>query len=229
MKTQEQSKFWWRTSVLVKTYAFFLMIIVALQALICMCAKYNFTFNNIAFADFINGNLQLPISNMAWIWCAVCAAYCGVDRTSYALKTAQLESGQTDFGDPHSLRVIILLSAILFIEAIVCNGAVDAEFDLNAFSSAFGSSVLLYVVGQKAIKTVKYVNGKIDANGNGIADEDEGLALKSDPIVHEIGRTKTEEEQAYDRIKDAMTKGDDVDALKDVAVDAIKGVMKSKK
>lgn len=194
----KKDNIFWRTSTWVVIYSFCCLIIMVLQALICLCLKFNIKVDKIIFADFINGNLTLPISNMGWIWCSICAVYCGADRASYAIKTSKMTSGKLDVGDPESLRRIIVLAGMLFAVAIICNGAVDAEFDLNAWSSAFGSSILLYVGGMKAIKSVKYVNGKLDSDEDGIADEDQARDGDGNLIK---GQHKTLEEKTDDFVK----------------------------
>ena len=191
LKNKKDSIFW-KTSTWVFVYSIACFITMVLQALIALCIKYNFTFKNIVFSDLINGSLMLPISNMGWLWCSICAVYAGVDRASYAIKTSQLESGKLDIGDPKSLRKIIIIAGVLFFIAVICNGFADADFDLNSWSSAFGSSILLYVGGMKAIKSVKYVNGKLDSDNDGIADEDQAVDENGNLIK---GQEKTFEEK----------------------------------
>lgn len=158
---------------MVITYAVITSLAMLLQLALGLCLKFDWKTTNIVFADFINGNLVLPMEQVSWFWTAISAAYIGVDRVSYFVKSANEPAGQTDVGDPATLRRIILISGLLLLEAVVCNGFVDADFQLSAFFTAFGTSVLLYVGGQKAIKTVKYVDGKLDANGDGIPDEEQ--------------------------------------------------------
>lgn len=194
----KKESIFWKTSTWVTVYALSCLVIMILQALICLCLKFQIKVDKILFADFINGNLVLPISNMGWVWCSICAVYCGADRASYCIKTSKMTSGKLDVGDPASLRRIIILAGLLFIIAIICNGAVDAEFDLNAWSSAFGSSILLYVGGMKAIKSVKYVDGKLDSDGDGIADEDQARDENGNLIK---GQEKTLDEKTEDFVK----------------------------
>jgi hypothetical protein len=112
---------------------------------------------------------------------ALSAAYIGVDRTAYAIKTANTKRGQSDMGDPATIRHIIFISGLLALEALVCNGLVEADFQLDAFFTAFGTACTFYVAGQKAIKSVKYIDGKLDTNGDGIPDEDQVLDDTEEP------------------------------------------------
>ena len=228
-------KFWYKTSFMVFAYAASLGLAVLIQAAIALLIKYNVVVHAVVFANFLNGNIEMPISNMAWTWCAICAAYIGVDRASYTIKSANLMSGSTDIGDPKTLREIILASGSLFVIAVTCNGLVDADFDLNAFASAFGSSVLLYVAGQKAIKSVKYVNGKIDANGNGIPDEEENLEMcdgkahteqVADGIIAACNYEKTEEEKASERVMNTIMNDPESKESQEVAKNIIKAAFK---
>lgn len=171
----KKKSIFWRTSTWVYIYAMTAFISMSFQAAIYIAVKYNLQYNGIMFGEILNSNLTMPISNIGWLWCSICAVFCGADRASFAIKTAHLESGKMDIGDPSQLRKIIVVAGFLALFACFCNGFVDAEFDLNAWSSAFGSSVLLYVGGMKACKSVQYVNGKLDSDGDGIADEDQAV------------------------------------------------------
>lgn len=198
----EKESIFWRTSTWVSVYALSCFIAMVLQALICLCIKFNFTVNSIILADFINGSLTLPISNMGWIWCSICAVYCGADRASYCIKTSKMVSGKIDVGEPKNLRRIIIHACILFIIAIICNGFVDAEFDLNAWSSAFGSSILLYVGGMKAIKSVKYSDGKLSLNDDieeKLEEETEEFVEKVNEIIPKKSPRQQHHHERYER------------------------------
>lgn len=169
----KRKSIFWKTSTWVVIYAIVAFLAMAFQSAICLVMKYNFQYKGVVFSDFLNGSLALPISNIGWLWCSICAAYCGVDRACFTIKTANLEAGKMDIGNPAKIRMVIILAGLLAMFACMANGFVDAEFDLNAWSSAFGSSVLLYVAGMKACHATQFVNGKLDSDGDGIADEDQ--------------------------------------------------------
>lgn len=184
---------------MVITYAVITALAMLLQLALSLCLKFDWKTTNIVFADFINGNLVLPMEQVSWFWTAISAAYIGVDRVSYFVKTASEPAGQTDVGDPATLRRIILISGLLLLEAVVCNGFADADFQLSAFFTAFGTSVLLYVGGQKAIKTVKYVDGKLDANGDGIPDEEQVFDKYGNVISPKPGPSDQKDKREKDK------------------------------
>lgn len=177
MKTE--TPFYYKTSFFVRLYAIILAVVLILQALIILVQNSEFAdllrmdLQKGVLLDFLNGSLVFPIETMTNFWVAISCAYIGVDRASYFIKTSNCESGQTDFGDPSSNRKIILWSGLLYGVAVLCNMFVDAEFSLTQFAAAFGSSIMLYVAGQKGIKCVKYVDGRLDLNNNGIPDNEE--------------------------------------------------------
>lgn len=162
-----------KTSTWVFVYAIAALVSMLFQAFIAACIKFDIHFHGTALSSLVNGNFQMPMSNIGWMWCSLCAVYCGVDRAAYTIRSSQLESGKIDVGDPNMLRRVIVVAGLLAFVACLCNGFVEADFDLNSWSSAFGSSVVLYVGGMKATKMVQYVDGKIDSDGDGIADEEQ--------------------------------------------------------
>ena len=173
MEQLNKTPIWYKTSFIVVFYAVVTSILMVIQLALHLCLKFNWSTTNPIFRDFINGNLELPMQTISWFWMAISAAYIGVDRAAYAIKTANTKIGQADMGDPATIRHIIFISGLLALEALICNGLVEADFQLDAFFTAFGTSCTFYVAGQKAIKSVKYIDGKLDANGDGIPDEDQ--------------------------------------------------------
>lgn len=171
MEQLNKTPIWYKTSFIVVFYAVVTSILMVLQLALHLCLKFNWSTTNPIFRDFINGNLELPMQTISWFWMAISAAYIGVDRTAYAIKTANTKRGQSDMGDPATIRHIIFISGLLALEALICNGLVEADFQLDAFFTAFGTACTFYVAGQKAIKSVKYIDGKLDANGDGVPDE----------------------------------------------------------
>lgn len=181
MEQLNKTPIWYKTSFIVVFYAVVTSILMALQLALHLCLKFNWSTTNPIFRDFINGNLELPMQTISWFWMALSAAYIGVDRTAYAIKTANTKRGQSDMGDPATIRHIIFISGLLALEALICNGLVEADFQLDAFFTAFGTACTFYVAGQKAIKSVKYIDGKLDANGDGIPDEDQAFDDTEEP------------------------------------------------
>lgn len=181
MEQLNKTPIWYKTSFIVVFYAVVTSILMALQLALHLCLKFNWSTTNPIFRDFINGNLELPMQTISWFWMALSAAYIGVDRTAYAIKTANTKRGQSDMGDPATIRHIIFISGLLALEALVCNGLVEADFQLDAFFTAFGTACTFYVAGQKAIKSVKYIDGKLDTNGDGIPDEEQAFDDTEEP------------------------------------------------
>ena len=175
MEQLNKTPIWYKTSFIVVSYAVVTSILMVIQLALHLCLKFNWSTTNPIFRDFVNGNLELPMQTISWFWMAISAAYIGVDRAAYAIKTANTKIGQADMGDPATIRHIIFISGLLALEALICNGLVEADFQLDAFFTAFGTSCTFYVAGQKAIKSVKYIDGKLDANGDGIPDESQAL------------------------------------------------------
>ena len=182
MEQLNKTPIWYKTSFIVVFYAVVTAILMVLQLALHLCLKFNWSTTNPIFRDFINGNLELPMQTISWFWMAISAAYIGVDRTAYAIKTANTKRGQSDMGDPATIRHIIFISGLLALEALICNGLVEADFQLDAFFTAFGTACTFYVAGQKAIKSVKYIDGKLDANGDGIPDEEQELDEKTEEL-----------------------------------------------
>lgn len=182
MEQLNKTPIWYKTSFIVVFYAIVTSILMVLQLALHLCLKFNWSTTNPIFRDFINGNLELPMQTISWFWMAISAAYIGVDRTAYAIKTANTKRGQSDMGDPATIRHIIFISGLLALEALICNGLVEADFQLDAFFTAFGTACTFYVAGQKAIKSVKYIDGKLDANGDGIPDEEQELEEEKEEL-----------------------------------------------
>lgn len=175
-----KEKFYWKTSFMVFIYAAVLITMMFIQDIIYIVGNYSELIEKVKVDGFLfnilNGQVGLPISSLSFLWVAVCAAYIGVDRAAYAIKSSKMISGETDVGDPATLRKIIFVSGLVLLFGCASNCFVDYDFELNSLASAFGSSILLYIAGQKAIKSVKYVDG--DLNGNGIPDDEEDELAK---------------------------------------------------
>ena len=201
-----KEKFYWKTSFMVFLYAATLIAMMFFQDIIYIIGNYSDVLEHIKANGFLfnilNGQIKLPISSLSFLWVAVCAAYIGVDRAAYAIKSSKMISGETDIGDPATLRRIIFVSGLVLLFGCISNCFVDHDFELNSLASAFGSSILLYIAGQKAIKSVKYVDG--DLNGNGIPDnEEDELAKDTEALkdgvtqifngVQQIGETLNKE------------------------------------
>lgn len=158
MSETTKKKWAWATSSMVIVYAIVFFLIMGAQFAIDMLAKYEIEFHGHLLMSFINGEIAMPMNTMAVIWVALCAAYCGVDRASYLVKSASESIGECDMGDPAMLRFIILLAGILFAAGLGFGCFSDCNYELNLLASAWGSAIVLYVAGQKGIKMAKYID-----------------------------------------------------------------------
>ena len=159
MSERTKKRWAWATSSMVIIYAIVFFIIMAMQFGIDMLAKFEVEFHGKLLMSFINGEIALPVNTMAVIWVALCAAYCGVDRASYLVKSTTESIGECDMGDPAMLRFIILLAGLLFAIGLGFGCFSDCNYELNLLASAWGSAIVLYVAGQKGIKMAKYIDG----------------------------------------------------------------------
>lgn len=136
----------------------------AIIMLIAILAQYSLGVLSIIEFDckLLNLKVEVPMEMLSRCWVAISAAYIGVDRASYAIKTSTESYGMAEFGDPSTNRRIILLNGIILFAAFICNLSVDADFQLPSLTCSFGSSITLYCAGQKAIKCTKYVGENIE-------------------------------------------------------------------
>lgn len=237
-KKLRKKPFWYRTSFYVFLYAFILAILMLMQAAISLCVKMDLTINNVVLMDFINGSLVLPINSMAWIWLGIASIYVGADRTMMFFKNIQETNTVYNMGEPKILRKVIFIAGILLLIAITCNGISDADFNLDAFASTFGTTILFYIAGQKAVATSKTLNSNIDTNSDGIDDSLQKIDVEGniiygskkesdDDIVNAVNKEKTEDEKAIDKIKDVFSEPE-AKETKDVAVNVLKAIIKNK-
>lgn len=145
----------WQTSFMVFAYAAILFFCLVLQTVFLLGLKYGWS-----WASYVNPDFRLPIDNLTLIWTIICSAYIGIDRAAYCVRSAEMISGEGDVGNPATLRVVIVLTVGFFFLAMGCNIFVDADYDLVTLSTAVGTSMSLYITGQKALRICKNVNGK---------------------------------------------------------------------
>jgi hypothetical protein len=104
-----------------------------------------------ALLALVNLEMNVPLDLIASMWTALAAAYVGVDRAAMAISTFNEGYNHADYGDPKRLKLVIVLSFVIYVIALGLNTFVKADLALAPFAAAFGSSVLLYVAGQKTI------------------------------------------------------------------------------
>jgi hypothetical protein len=185
-----KEKFYWKTSFWIYLYFFVTLIIIALQMAACWVygseLLSNFLKTHFKFAELINVGLDLPIKEFLTLWVGIVSAYVGIDRAQFTLESSQLESGEANYGDPSKLRKVILLCGILLAATIVGEILKDgsgAEFGVSQAAVAFGTTIMLYVAGQKAISMAK-VAGPGDLNNDGVVDEEDEKIAKRYRELH---------------------------------------------
>lgn len=162
------SKFYYSSRFWVCLYALVMAMFMTFQIIIG-CLE-NGTLKVPEFiARFISGQASLPMETLAWMWTALVSLYCGFDRVVDIRNTMQLSSGTMNLGDLAKLRGIIMLSLLLLVVGTVGHITTGRDFQLAALASAFGSSIIIYVSGNKAVKAVKYKC--LDENNDGVPDE----------------------------------------------------------
>lgn len=164
---------WYESRFWVCIYAVITILIMSIQFVLGIFENNEIIFHSKIINDFINGNLNLPMEVISWVWTALISLYCGSDRIVDIAKTTKLSVGQMSMGDLKKIRGMILLSLVLFITAIIFNFLTDKEYTLSAYASAFGMTIISYVVGNKAVKASAYFGTHEDQNEDGIPDEAE--------------------------------------------------------
>lgn len=162
---------WYESRFWVMLYAFVVLVFMAAQFMLGVLQNLQITVNNYTINSFINGELDLPITALSWGWTCLLALYVGSDRIVDIAKTTKLTTGQMSMGDLSKLRGMIVLSLFLLLVAVVFSMLTDKSYDLNAWATAFATSVVFYVSGNKGVKIASQFNAKIDANKDGIPDQ----------------------------------------------------------
>lgn len=186
-----KEKFYWKTSFWIGLYFFVTLIVIGLQMVACWVyssgALTEYLQNHVKFAEFINAGLNLPIPEFLTLWVGIVSVYVGIDRAQFTLESTHMVSGEADYGDPSKLRKVILLCGILLAATIIGETLKDgsgAEFGVSQAAVAFGTTIMLYVAGQKAISMAKVANGPGDLNGDGIVDEKDEEIVKRYQELH---------------------------------------------
>lgn len=170
----------WGSSFFVITYMIIYMLMTFAQCAVTVITKFtNFTAFNV--------NFSVPLDIWGWGLLIVISAYVGTDRLSSTIKTAHMEVGAADMGDPAKLRQIIYWTAAIVAQNYILSFFFDVNLPLEAVTSTFISSVGLYTAGNKVIQTTQSINIAgddtyisdseviIDTNGDGIDDREQNL------------------------------------------------------
>lgn len=169
---EEKVSIWYSSHFWVILYAIVVTFMMCLQFVLGLLDNYEIVFASKTLNDFVNGNLNLPMTVLSYGWTALVSLYCGSDRVVDIFKTQKLSMGQTSMGDMPKLRFMILLSLFLFLTAVTFNFITDKDYDLSAWAAAFVMTIITYVTGNKLVKAASYF-GKDDENKNGVPDEAE--------------------------------------------------------
>lgn len=167
----DKKRFYYSSRFWVIVYAVVVFIMMCMQFTLGLLDKYDFTFQNKVLNDFVNGNINLPMTVMSYGWTALVSLYCCADRIVDIGKTTKLAVGQMSMGDLGKLRGMIVLSLFLLAIAAAFNFTVEKDFDLAAWASAFAMTVISYVLGNKVVKASAYFGTHEDKDQNGIPDE----------------------------------------------------------
>jgi hypothetical protein len=102
-------------------------------------------------------------------YAAIVAVYVGVDRGAFTIATFKEKKQEADYGNRGHLIQIIWQNIILYSLAVLLNLAFDTELAVTPLAVALGSSILLYVAGNKVIMTASKITIN-DIDGDGIDD-----------------------------------------------------------
>lgn len=168
---EDKKHIWYESRFWVIVYAIVVALMMCIQLTLGIMQSHQIMFNSKVLNDFINGNLNLPMTVMSYGWTALISFYCCADRVVDVAKTTKLQIGQVSMGDLAKLRGMIVLSLGLLVIAVVFNFLVDKDFDLSAWASAFVMTIISYVVGNKAVKASAWFGTREDTNQDGIPDQ----------------------------------------------------------
>lgn len=113
---------------------------------------------------------EFPLKTLATVWPFLISVYVGLDRVIDVRTTQTLATGQMSFGDLAKLRGIIFLCFSLFGLSVAFTKLGKANvYEMDEFAVAFAMSVILYVGGNKAVKSFKFSGP--DKNCDGLPDK----------------------------------------------------------
>jgi hypothetical protein len=124
---------------------------------------------------FLNKEFQLPLDIITSLWTAIAAGYVGLDRGMFALdglKNGNRIDAFTETKRKHMIH-IISLSFLIYILAVGLNIIFSASLALTPLATAFGSTVLCYVLGNKVIGGAQKLAPEEDLDQDGVKDEDQ--------------------------------------------------------
>jgi hypothetical protein len=167
------------TSKFVLFYGAFVMISLLLQCLIPFFSKFvELTGYEGFWILFLNQNFTLPMDIITSFWAAISAGYVGVDRGMYMIDGFK-NGGDIDAFTPiqlSHLTQVIIESFLVYSLAVALNIFFDSNLSLTPLATSLGTSVLLYVLGNKGIKASQALSAEEDLNNDGVRDSEQFTA-----------------------------------------------------
>lgn len=161
-KTNKNKKTKWlhSTHAWVLMYGFFYMILILLYCLPRLLCE----FMPMSYMNHIHAGFTFPIDIFSWGLVAIMSGYSGIDRAAMATKSSKMQIGKADMGNPQHLQSVIKIMFVILLEATSLhfffgddkeiNGVLykGINVPLESISTAFVSTVSVYVVGNKGIR-----------------------------------------------------------------------------
>jgi hypothetical protein len=164
-------------SIIVILYGLFVAVSLTLQCLVPFLRVLTERLGYSAWwVSLVNGNFILPMDIICDFWAAICAAYIGVDRGVMAISTYKGVKGKQDVGHPEHLRQVIVESFLVYAVAVLLYVLFDTDLQLAPLAVAFGSSVILYVGGQRAVYAASKLAPEEDLDRDGVRDSEQYTA-----------------------------------------------------
>lgn len=203
-KKKKHTPITFATSFMVIAFAVVLAVSMIVQAVLNYLPSIAEITHKPWLVKFLNNDLEMPITELSFLWISIVAAYVGIDRAAYAAKTFTLSYGEQDVGDPQTIRRIILISGLLYLEAVILNSIVKGDYSLGNLATAFGSTVLLYVAGQKVTKIGQFHDGEKDHD-----EVEEETYAQNDDSDEDIREQARQEEEKLVRMGESLSKKED--------------------
>lgn len=156
-------KFWYSSRFWVGLFGLVVTVFITFQIVLGLVSA------GIIVIPYLNTEIDLPISTIAYSWAVLVGIYCGTDRVVDITKTISMQPGQLSMGDLSKLRKIISLSLFFVFYSLAGTLITDRDFALEAFIGAFAAATIIYCAGNKLVKSFKY-SGK-DINNDGVPDD----------------------------------------------------------
>ncbi len=167
MKNKPRS---WSTSFFVFFYIGLYILLTLVQAAVVLVPEY---FPNLR----INIGFSLPMDVFGWGLVVVIGGYVGTDRISKCFKTANMEIGTADMGNPARLRKMIWWSFIILLLNVMLGFFFDIDLPYEAVASTFVSALSLYVAGNNTIRAMQSTDMSGDKDW---ANEHESIIVDED-------------------------------------------------